>query len=270
MARPPAARAGMIGILRNLAKAARFVAPAPPQIPLFRRLLLSKRLYDVSSALVQLYWLRYIDNAARLFQPDDPYYARVQEYNAGVTTQTLITTTRRTEELFHALRLPARDVSRERMLLIGPRNVQEFYTAWLYGFSWRSIEGVDLYKTFPRIHVMNMEAMTFPDESFDCILMSHTLAYAKDVRVSLSECARVLKTGGQFVFGATYCPGAAEFAGTAVNGDEVRRILADVGLAPYFYRQVEKINALGLPQTAHYFGVRKIDPSFVPFDPVRW
>ena len=264
------ANPGWESALRILVRTVRSGEPAPPQIPLLRRLLLTRRFYDVSSALVQLYWLRYIKNAAEVLDPNDPYYANVQRYNASVTIGAQITTTRRTEELFQVLRLPARDLSRERVLLIGPRNVQEFYTAWLYGFSWNAIEGVDLYKTFPRIHVMNMEAMTFPDATFDCIAMSHTLAYAKSVRTCLAECARVLKTGGQMAFGATYCPDSDEFAGNQVSGDEIRAILAEVGLTPYYYRQSEKVNKLGLRQTAHYFGVRKTDPGATVFDPVRW
>jgi SAM-dependent methyltransferase len=179
-----------------------------------------------------------------------------------------VITTRRAEELFAALSLPPRDLTGDRLLLIGPRTVQEFYLAWLYGFSWDKIEGIDLYKTHPKIHVMNMEAMTFAEASFDSILMSATLAYAKDVRTCLSECARVLRPGGYLVFGQTFCPGS-EYHGNKISGDETRRILLQLNLEPFYYRQAEKINSLGMQQTSHLFGVRK--PDGVPiFDPVRW
>ena len=163
----------MANIFQQLIKVVRHTEPALPQIPLLRRILLTRGLYDLSSALVQLYWIRYVRNASVILKPDDPYKKNVQEYNASVTINKLITTPRRAEELFQALRLPPRDLAKERLLLIGPRNVQEFYTAYLYGFSWQAIEGVDLYRTYPRIHVMDMEAMTFPDESFDSILMAN-------------------------------------------------------------------------------------------------
>ena len=213
----------MANIFQQLMKVVRHTEPALPQIPLLRRILLTRGLYDLSSALVQLYWIRYVRNASVILKPDDPYKKNVQEYNASVTINKLITTTRRAEELFQALRLPPRDLAKERLLLIGPRHVQEFYTAYLYGFSWQAIEGVDLYRTYPRIHVMDMEAMTFPDESFDSILMANTLSYAKSVRTCLGECARVLKKNGHFVFGSTYCPDGKEWVGNQVNGDEVKQ-----------------------------------------------
>ena len=228
-------------------------------------------LYDISSALVQLKWLHYLDksNTGILAIDNDKYYEKVQTYNASVTSRKSIAAGRRAEELLAALCLPPRSLKDERLLLIGPRTVQEFYLAWLYGFTWEKIEGIDLYRTHPQIHVMNMEAMTFPEASFDSILMSATLAYAKDVRTCLSECARVLRPGGHLVFGQTYCPGG-EFRGNQVAGDETRGNLLALNLEPFYYRQIEKkINSLGLPQTYHVFGMRKPDGNPI-FDSVHW
>ena len=227
-------------------------------------------LYDVTSGLLQIYWLKHVDNVNRLALPGDEYYQRVQEYNASVTGANLVSVTRRAEALFPVLGAPPRDVTAEKLLLIGPRNVQELFTAWLYGFSWKNITAIDLYATHPKIQVMNMEAMTFANGTFDAILMSNTLAYAKDVRTCLAECARVLRPGGTLVFGQTFCPDAREYAGNRVSGSATAGYLKDIGLIPYYYHQTEKTNRLGFRQTYHVFGVRKPDAARDAFDPVRW
>lgn len=258
----------MIDVLRYLVRAVRNPAAPLKTVPLLRRLLLLPVLYDVSSTVMQLHSRRHLESTSKTAIDDDSYYQRVQTYNASVTSARTVMTSRRAEELFAALCVPPRDLTKERLLLIGPRTVQELYLAWLYGFSWDGIEGIDLYQTHPKIHVMNMEEMTFPDASFDSILMSATLAYAKNVGSCLAECARVLRPGGHLVFGQTFCPGS-EFMGNQTTGDETRRILLRLNLEPFYYRQAEKVNRLGLPQTYHLFGVRKPDGNPI-FDPVRW
>lgn len=258
----------MLNILRHTFRA--ITKPATPlkTTPLYRRLLLLPVLYDLSSSVVQAHALRYLDNTSKQAIDGDEYYDRVQKYNASVTTAKTIVSTRRAEELFAALCLPPRDLAKERVLLIGPRTVQELYLAWLYGFSWGNIEGIDLYQTHPKIHVMNMEDMTHPDASFDAILMANTLAYASDVAKCLSECARVLKPGGHLVFGQTYCP-ESDYNGNKVSGGSTLKTLCSLGLEVFYYRQAEKTNRLGQHQTAHFFGVRKLDPAKPLFDPLR-
>lgn len=258
----------MIDLVRYLVRAVKYPVTPLPTVPFFRRLMLLPVLYDVSSTLVQLHSLRHIANTSKPAIGDDDYYERVQTYNASVTSARNVMRSRRAEELFAALRLPPRDLNRERLLLIGPRTVQELFLGWLYGFSWENIEGIDLYRTHPKIKVMNMEAMSFAAASFDSILMSATLAYAKNIHTCLAECERVLRPGGHLVFGQTFCPGS-EFQGSKTSGDETRRILLQLNLEPFYYRQAEKIDRLGNPTTYHLFGVRKPDGMQV-FDPVRW
>jgi ubiquinone/menaquinone biosynthesis C-methylase UbiE len=52
-------------------------------------------------------------------------------------------------------------------------------------------------------HVGDMCRMPFPDESFDLVMTSEAMEYLPDVRDGISECARVLRPGGQFLFIAT-------------------------------------------------------------------
>jgi len=255
--------------LRYLARAVRHPEPGGPGPGILRYLLSRPRIFDVVSCVMQLRDARAL---ARIGDapPGDSFHARVADYNAGVTLKKVITTTRRAEICYRVLGLPPRDLRRERLLIIGPRNVQELLIAWLQGYRWQHIEAIDLYSTNPKIRIMNMEAMTFPDESFDALVMSNTLAYARDTFQCLAETARVLKPSGRMVFGATYFPRSEDWPGNHVSGTEIRAMLRKLSLAVTFYQAFDKVNSLGGTQTAHLFGVQKTDPRNPGFDRIDW
>src|SRR5687768_9661166 len=50
-----------------------------------------------------------------------------------------------------------------------------------------------------RTEVLDVHALPFGAESFDAVLMFHTLTYAEDPHRALAECARVLRPGGKLV-----------------------------------------------------------------------
>jgi SAM-dependent methyltransferase len=173
------------------------------------------------------------------------------------------------EKYYRVVSMPPRDLRDERVLIVGPRNIQELFIAWLYGFKWESITGIDLYSTNPKIRVMDMENMEYEDGSFDAVIMAHTLAYSKDVQKCITEVSRVLTEGGRFVFNATYFPDSDEYPANRVTGSQVRGYCSEAQLEPYYYECSEKINALGGKQASHLFGVRK-SSSNEPFDPIGW
>ena len=255
--------------LRSLLTALRHPEKPGPGPGLARRMLLEPRIFDLVSCLLQLRDGRALARI-RAAAPSDPFYAKVADYNAGVTEQKGITTTRRAEIYYQLLSLPPRDRSAESLLIVGPRNVHELLIAWLYGYRWKNIQAIDLYSTNPKIRVMNMEAMTFPDETFHAVAMSNTLSYAQDTFRCLSEVARVLKPGGRFVFGATYYPKSQDWPGNRVSGGEIREMLKKLSLSITFYSAVDKVNSLGGLQTAHIFAVQKSDPAHPGFDRIDW
>jgi SAM-dependent methyltransferase len=260
--------------LRRLARYAyrALRAPAAPagRASVLRSLLLLPRVFDLASLLLQARDLRRLGRIATAYASDDDYVRRVHDYNAGVTLSKVVTTTRRAEGLYRIAALPARDLAREDVLIVGPRNIQELLIAWLYGFRWSRIQGIDLYSTHPKIRVMNMEAMTFSDDSFDVVVMANTLAYAADTARCLAEIARVLRPGGRVVFGATYDPGDDTWAGTRISGEEIRGFLRKVSLDLYYYAPSDKVNSLGRPQTVHIFGATKAPAGAPGFDRIRW
>lgn len=259
----------MANIPALLARAVLHPEPPARKMRPLRQLLLLPRVFDLLSLALQLRDLRRQNRIADTHAIDDPHYRHTQDYNASVTLGKAITRTRRAEELIQMLVLPPRDVANERLLLIGPRDIHEFLMAWLYGFSWKNIDGIDLYSSNPKIAVMNMEDMTYPDGTYDGIVMANTLAYAKDTERSLAECVRVLRPGGRLVFGATHTD-ESEFPGNLVTGQQIRDMLRRQPAKIAIYRPVDKINALGNPQTVHLFAVTKDDPAATAYDPVEW
>lgn len=258
-----------MSILRYLLRALRHPAPTTPQVGVLRRLLLKPRIFDLVSCAMQLRDLPRLA-AIRVETPGDTYYARVHDYNAGVTEWKVVTMTRRAEVLYRILSVPPRDLGREKLLIVGPRNVHELIMAWLYGYAWDNIQAIDLYSTNPKICVMNMESMTYPSDVFDAVVMSNTLAYAKDTEKALTEIRRVLKPGGHLVFGATYDPGDQRWRGSGYSGERILGILRDLGMDLYFYDPTDKVNSLSRLQTSHVFGCVKRDLTHPGFDRIRW
>lgn len=241
-------------------------ATAPPA--LVRAVLLQPRVFDVASAWLQVRDLTRIGRIRASAGLDD-HHRRALDYNLRVTRDKGVTTTRRAEIVYQMLALPPRDLSRERLLIVGPRNIQELFIAWLYGFNWERITAIDLYSTNPKIIVMNMERMTFADATFDSVAMANTLAYAADTRKAVAEVARVLRPGGHFAFGATYDPTGTDWPGNLVSGAEIKSMLDEFELDVVFYTPVDKVNSHGGRQTTHMLSTRKRDPAAGPLDRIN-
>lgn len=260
----------LIQLAKHLYRALGSPAGAPHTISLLRDALLQPRVFDLLSLFMQARDGRRLVAIDKSHMSEDAYVRAVHDYNAGKTIQKLTTSTRRAELLYQVIVLPPRDLSAEQLLIIGPRNVHELLIAWLYGFQWKNIQGIDLYSTNPKIRVMNMESMAFPDASFDAAVMSNTLAYASDTFKCLAEIHRVLKPGGRLVFGATYDPGDQKWAGSVMSGERIVEMVRQLSMDLYYYHPTDKVNTLQRQQTSHLFGCQKRDPERPGFDRIRW
>lgn len=215
-------------------------------------------IFDLTSFLIQLRFVKNIININAL-EKKSIYIEDVINYNFSVTSSKLITRNRRAEIYYKVSSLIIPNLSNKKLLIIGPRNVQELYMAWIYGFSWNNIMGIDLYSSHKKIKVMDMHNIDFKDETFDCVVMSNTLAYANNTEKVINEVCRVLKPNGVFSFGATYDPGDKRWAGSIVNGETIYNILKKEGMKIVFHLPIEKVNSLKRSQTAHHISAQKID-----------
>jgi SAM-dependent methyltransferase len=90
--------------------------------------------------------------------------------------------------------LPANERRSRSVLCVGCRNSHELDLFKAAGY--KEVVGIDLFATDPRIKVMDMHAMTFPDDRFDVIYSCHNFEHASEPRVAAREFLRVLKPDG--------------------------------------------------------------------------
>ena len=81
-----------------------------------------------------------------------------------------------------------------RILCVGARN--EVEVRILEGHGFKDVTAIDLWSRSPRIAVMDMHALRFPDASFDLVFASHVFEHAWDFDRVAGECVRVLRPGG--------------------------------------------------------------------------
>jgi len=224
--------------------------------------------FDLASLVLQWGQLKRQDKVLKENQEKDDHFQDVFEYNASVTDKKRISTTRRPEEYYRILEACSQNRDTHKILLIGPRDVFELYIAWLYGFKWENIHSIDLYSTHPKIEVMNMEDMTFEDESFDYVVLSRVYGYSKDPRGFIKGLSRILKKGGKVVFEANFVPDDDRWPTNRVSGRETIKFMNECNLNIAYYKYYEKINGVNLRQASHLIGATKVPSSQDAFDPI--
>lgn len=93
-----------------------------------------------------------------------------------------------------ARHLPPKLRPSPRVLCVGCRNGFELDHFQATGY--HETVGIDLHSTDPRIRVMDMHRLDWPDESFDAVYSCHSLEHAYDPEAVGGEFVRVLRPGG--------------------------------------------------------------------------
>jgi len=83
-----------------------------------------------------------------------------------------------------------------KLLAIGPRTEGEMLCLIAHGFHPDNIRGLDLISYSPWIDLGDMHAMTYPDNSWDIVLVSMVLTYSENPPKVAEEVVRVVKDGG--------------------------------------------------------------------------
>lgn len=99
-----------------------------------------------------------------------------------------------------------RSMKRLKLLSVGPKNEGELLMYRRYGFEWKNLTGIDLSSYSPKILVMDMHNMTFPDDSFDIVTSMWSIRYSYDLSKVTSEIKRVAKDGAIIAVGITTSP----------------------------------------------------------------
>jgi SAM-dependent methyltransferase len=247
------------------------VSPAPRGTPVrpWRALVGLPVVYDLVSLFMQTADHRRTMRIKSTYAVDDAHHRAVQDYNAEVTIKKNFTSTRRFDVYYKLLALPPRDMSNEKVLIVGPRSRPELLSAWCHGYKWQNIHAIDLFSANPKIRVMNMEAMTWPNESFDAVTMSATLSYADSTQTAINEVGRVLKPGGRFSFSVSYVPGAQRWKESVIGSDKIAEFLHAAQFEIEIHQAVDKTNSDGMRQTTHAFMARKIPAGEARVDPFK-
>lgn len=108
----------------------------------------------------------------------------------------------RTESIMNVLRtIQGYDPAKARVLVVGPRNEAEILLLRAYGFKAENITSVDLFSYSPRIDLMDMNDLSYPDGYFDIHYSSAVIKYSPDIHRSVAEAVRVTRDGGLMAFG---------------------------------------------------------------------
>lgn len=89
------------------------------------------------------------------------------------------------------------DFTGQDVLCVGARNTDEIRYFRKRGVG--SVVGIDLYSEPPDILIMDMHALSFPDDSFDVVYSRHSFEHAYDKEKAAGEFMRVLRPGGVVV-----------------------------------------------------------------------
>jgi len=131
----------------------------------------------------------------------------------------------RTESLMNILRtIQTPDLRGAKLLCVGPRNEAEVLLLQAYGFPARNIEAIDLFTYSPRIKLMDMNALSYVDNSFDVYYSSAVIRYSPDIRKTVSESIRVTRPGGIMAYGFTF----GMLGDLIPTGAEMRNGIADL------------------------------------------
>lgn len=95
-------------------------------------------------------------------------------------------------------------ISTARLLSIGPKNEGELLLYSKYGFNWDNLVGIDLSSYSPKIKLMDMHEIKFPDNTFDVVTSMWSIRYSYDLSKVTNEIKRVAKDGALIAVGITY------------------------------------------------------------------
>jgi SAM-dependent methyltransferase len=171
---------------------------------------------------------------------------------------------RRAERYYQIISLPPRDMSKENILVIGGKNVVELFIAWIYGFKWKNIVGIDLFSLHPKIKIMDMENMLFADESFDNVTMANVYGYQLDPEKCISEISRILKPGGRLCFNSSYDPDST-MPVYKLRVNDMLAIFQNQNFEIIYHTSKNKKSGV-----SHIWSLQKIDMSDLNLDPILY
>ena len=105
----------------------------------------------------------------------------------------------RPNKCFRIIRSHNLNLSKSKLLIIGPRNFSELLLAFFHGFRWKNIFGLDLYSEHPKVKLANIENIQNNNSEYDVIVCSGVLNYVNKLSLSMNNLIKLTKNGGLIV-----------------------------------------------------------------------
>ena len=233
------------------------LAPMTP----WRRFLTSPWVFQPMSIIVQFFAMPDLRKLREERLSDTSHLTGVHDHNTGKIFQKPFSSTRRFEPLLRHLTLPIRDIGDEKLLMIGCKNVHEMLMANVYGYRWDNISGIDIFSAHKKIQSMNAEEMTFPDASFDCVVMSGVMGYLKSPDKVFAGVERILKPGGLFVFDVMHRRKPARWETPPLEPREVLALFEPLPMNVYSCVR-DSVHYANEEQPKYIIGMQKLGRGF--------
>jgi hypothetical protein len=110
----------------------------------------------------------------------------------------------RTDALIRPLSVIETINEESELLIIGPRNEHDLFSAIGHGFGRNRVRGLDLISYSPMVDLGDMHRTSYPDDNFDAIIVGWTLSYSRDPELFAKELLRIVRDGGLIGIGVEY------------------------------------------------------------------
>lgn len=168
-------------------------------LSLLRRSLYLLPLYQIFVVRARLFWLVRVRKKLRLFDTQYAFEKTIMNNLKGLKHYN-----GRTDTLIKPLSVIETMNADSRLLIIGPRNEHDLFSAIGNGFSRDRVNGLDLISYSPMIDLGDMHATPYPDNSFDAVVVGWTLSYSREPRRFAQEMLRIVRDGGLIAVGVEY------------------------------------------------------------------
>ncbi len=233
-------------------------------VGLLRKICNSPRIFKIAARVLMFIWPHNPQKQRKTLDfKDNKHLEYVHTYTVTMDeTQNTKGSGRRAERYYQIVSLPPRDMSKENILIIGGKNVVELFIAWIYGFKWGNIIGIDLFSLHPKIKIMDMEDMSFADETFDNVTMANVYGYQLDPEKCIAEISRILRPGGKLCFNSSFVPDSL----LPVYRIRVNELIAI--FKKYNFEIIYHTSENKTPAVSHIWSLQKMNMSELSSDPI--
>jgi SAM-dependent methyltransferase len=209
---------------------------------LLRRSLYLLPHWQILIVRLRLFWFVRVRKALRFHESNFAFETTIMNNLKGLKHYN-----GRTDTLIRPLSVIESVDPNSRLLIIGPRNEHDLFSAIGHGFHRDRVRGLDLISYSPMIDLGDMHDTPYPDDSFDAVVVGWTLSYSREPRRFAEEMMRIVRDGGLIAIGVEYSTLTEEdsiaLSGYSIQESEYldKRINSTADILELFGEQVKDV-----------------------------